>query len=215
LLRHPQNLVNTLTRRHLEFYYERLLRVSRKAAVPDRVHVLLRLAAGVERARLLEGTLLRAGKDNLGRERVYSTDRELVVTRASVARLSSVYAQKEIVGLNEARVLYKGPREEAILRMLEIALGDLSIRGAVMVCDFPRCRPVEHLLAQHGNHRADASVDQRVRCGERIAQPLAGHEAAYGATREVVARQALSEPRVGRCPEERVPSDAHQASEEE
>lgn len=123
LLKHPRDLVNTLTRRHLEFYYEQLLRMSRKAAVPDRVHVLLRLAAGVERARVPEGTLLRAGKDDLGRERVYRTDRELVVSRASVARLSSVYAQKEIVGLDKARVGYTGPRDEAILRMLEVALG--------------------------------------------------------------------------------------------
>jgi baseplate J-like protein len=124
LLRHPRDLVNTLTRRHLEFYYEQLLRMSRKAAVPDRVHVLPRLAAGVERARLPEGTLLRAGKDELGRERLYRTDRELVVSRASVARLSSVYAQKELVGLREARELYNGPREEAVLRMLAIALGE-------------------------------------------------------------------------------------------
>jgi hypothetical protein len=124
LLRHPRDLVNTLTRRHLEFYYEQLLRMSRKAAVPDRVHVLPRLAAGVERARLPEGTLLRAGKDDLGRERVYRTDRELVVSRASVARLSSVYAQKQVVGLREAWALHKGTREEAVLRMLKIALGD-------------------------------------------------------------------------------------------
>lgn len=123
LLRHPRDLVNTLTRRHLEFYYEQLLRMSRKAAAPDRVHVLPRLAAGVERARLPEGTLLRAGKDDLGRERVYRTDRELVVSRASVARLSSVYAQKELVGLHDARAQHKGPREEAVLRMLEVALG--------------------------------------------------------------------------------------------
>ena len=47
------------------------------------------------------------------RARVYRTDQELVVNRAAVARLSSVYAQKEVVGLREARELTRGPREEA------------------------------------------------------------------------------------------------------
>lgn len=124
LHKHPQDLVNTFTRRHLQLYYEQLLRMTRKPAVPDRVHVLLRLAAGVDQAQLPEGTLLRAGKDSQGRERVYRTDQELVVNRAAVARLSSVYAQKEVVGLREARELTRGPREEAFVRMLEIALGE-------------------------------------------------------------------------------------------
>lgn len=124
LLQHPRDLVNTLTRRHLTLYYEQLLRMSRKPAVPDRVHVLLRPAAGVDRVRLPGGTLLRAGKDSSGRERVYQTDRELVVSRAKVARLSTVYVQKEVVGLREARELHQGTREEAFLSMLAIALGD-------------------------------------------------------------------------------------------
>ncbi|WP_437316200.1 baseplate J/gp47 family protein [Sorangium sp. So ce385] len=123
LLGHPRDLINTLTRRHLEFYYEQVLRMSRKAAVPDRVHVLFRPAAGVAQARLPAGSLLRAGKDSLGRERVYRTDRDLVVSRARIARLSSVYAEKEIVGIREARELHRDT-PEALLRMLEIALGD-------------------------------------------------------------------------------------------
>lgn len=124
LLRHPRDLVNTLTARHLTFYYTQLLRMSRKSAVGDRVHVLVKLAAGVDHARLPQGTALRAGKDSLGRERIYRTDRELVVGRAKLARLSSVYTQKEIVGLREAREYAKGTREEAFLAMLRIALGD-------------------------------------------------------------------------------------------
>ena len=124
LLQIPRDLMNTLTRRHLAFYYEQVLRMSRKPAVADRVHVLLGLAAGVDRARLPQGTLLRAGKDSLGRDRIYRTDRELVVSRAKIARLSTAYAQKTIVGLREAREQHTGTREEAFLRMLEIALGD-------------------------------------------------------------------------------------------
>ncbi|HEX8113248.1 MAG TPA: baseplate J/gp47 family protein [Kofleriaceae bacterium] len=123
LLRHPRDLVNTLTARHLTFYYTQLLQMSRTSAVGDRVHVLVKLATGVDQARLPQGTALRAGKDSLGREQIYRTDRELVVSRAKLARLSSVYAQKEIVGLREAREHARGTREEAFLAMLRIALG--------------------------------------------------------------------------------------------
>ena len=41
LLRHPRDLVNTLTARHLTFYYTQLLQMSRTSAVGDRVHVLV------------------------------------------------------------------------------------------------------------------------------------------------------------------------------
>ncbi len=123
LLRHPRDLVNTLTARHLTFYYTQLLQMSRTSAVGDRVHVLVKLATGVDQARLPQGTALRAGKDSLGREQIYRTDRELVVGRAKLARLSSVYARKEIVGLREAREHARGTREEAFLAMLRIALG--------------------------------------------------------------------------------------------
>jgi hypothetical protein len=124
LLRHPRDLTDTLTRRHLEFYYERVLRMSRKPPVPDRVHVVLRPATGREQVRLPAGTLLRAGKDSLGRERVYRTDRDLVVSRAKVVRLSSVYVERETMGVREARERHPGTRQEAFLRMLEVALGD-------------------------------------------------------------------------------------------
>lgn len=124
LLRHPRDLVNALTRRHLRFYYEQLLRMSRKPPIPDRVHVLFRLATGVDRARLVSGTALRAGKDSVGRERIYRTDHELVVSRTKVVRQSTVYVHKEITGLREARERHRANHEEALLRMLEIALGD-------------------------------------------------------------------------------------------
>src|SRR5262249_18302590 len=76
LLRHPRDLINTLTGRHLTFYYSQLLQMSRKSAVGDRVHVLVKLATGIDQARLAQGTALRAGKDSAGRERIYRTDRE-------------------------------------------------------------------------------------------------------------------------------------------
>jgi hypothetical protein len=124
LLCHAQQQMNTLTQRHLDFYYQQVLRMSKRPAVPDRVHVLVELAAGVEQTRLPAGTQLQAGTDSLGQDLFYQTERAIVANHAQVARLSSLYVEKRITGIREAHELYTGPKDEAFLNMLEIALGD-------------------------------------------------------------------------------------------
>lgn len=95
LLRQVQGQFNTFTRRHLDFYYREVLGLAPQPALPDRVHVLVTPAAGVTQARLPAGTLLAAGKDSGGREQTYRTERDLLLGRAQVARLRSVYALLE------------------------------------------------------------------------------------------------------------------------
>jgi hypothetical protein len=124
LLRHAQQQMNTLTRRHLDFYYQQVLRMGKRPAVPDQVNVLVDLAAGVDRALLPAGTRLQAGTDSLEQPLVYQTDRLLVASRAQVARLSSLYVEKQIKGIREARELHTGPKDEAFIRMLEVAFGE-------------------------------------------------------------------------------------------
>ena len=96
LLRHAQSELNTLTGRHLDFYYRQVLRLTTKPAVPDHVNLLLTPAAGVEQALLPAGSLLMAGLDVAGRERVYRTDRAVLVNRAQIARLSAVYTDERL-----------------------------------------------------------------------------------------------------------------------
>ncbi len=124
LLRQAQGELNTLTRRHLDFYYRQVLRMNGKPAIPDRVNVLVDLAADVGHALLPAGTGLAAGPDSLGQERLYATERDAVVSRAQVARLSSVHVERRITGLREAREAHRNDRPRRCLAMLEVALGD-------------------------------------------------------------------------------------------
>ena len=94
LLRDVQLQLNGLTRRHLDFYYRRILRMRRKSAVPDRVNLLFDLAAGTLEALVPAGSLLSAGPDRQGTQRIYATDRDLVVNRAEVARLSTLHIER-------------------------------------------------------------------------------------------------------------------------
>jgi hypothetical protein len=123
LLRQTQAHLNTLTRRHLDFYYQQVLGLTKRPATPDQVNVLIDLAPETGQFQLSAGTLLNAGTDSLGQDLFYRTDRDIVANHAQVARLSSVYAEKRIIGIREARERHTGPKIEAFMRMLQIALG--------------------------------------------------------------------------------------------
>ena len=123
LFRYTQQQLNTLTRRHLDFTYRQLLRMTPQPGRPDQVNVLVDLTPEVAEYLLPAGTLLQAGADSAGQERVYRTDHDLVVNQAQVARLSSVYADQAI---NTLRTVREESREypwEALLAMLRLVLG--------------------------------------------------------------------------------------------
>ena len=124
LLRHAQNGLNTITKRHLDFYYQQVLRMTKQSAVPDRVNVLLRPAPRTPEVDVPDGSLLDAGKDSLGRDRFYRTDRRILVNRAKLARLSAVYAERQVTGIRDARETFEGPRDQAVEVMFRVALGD-------------------------------------------------------------------------------------------
>lgn len=124
LLRHAQDHLNTLTRRHLDFYYKQVLRMRERPAVPDQVNILFEPASNVSQILLPAGTALSAGPDSQGQDRIYRTDRQIVVNRAQIARVSSVHVHKRITGIREARELETGTSQRGFMAMLKMALGD-------------------------------------------------------------------------------------------
>ncbi|HEY8037539.1 MAG TPA: baseplate J/gp47 family protein [Methylobacter sp.] len=124
LLKNIQGQLNQLTGRHLDFYYRKVLNLKKALPQPDRVNVLIEPAAQKSSALLPAGTLLAAGKDSLGKELVYRTDSDLVVNQAKIARLSSVYVNKQVIDIRKAHEQCKGTKSDAVIEMLKIALGD-------------------------------------------------------------------------------------------
>lgn len=82
---------NTLTKRHLDFYYRDVLRLREKPAEPAHAHVLLELAKHVETHLLPPGELFKAGKDGTGKPVFFANDRDFVANRAVVAALKTLY----------------------------------------------------------------------------------------------------------------------------
>ncbi len=123
LLQMSQQQINQLTQRHLDFYYQDYLRLGNLAGVPDSVNVLASLPSGVSEALLPAGTLLAAGKDSTGNDLSYATQEDLLVTSAQIGQLSSVFVNKKVTGIEQARVNCTGTSEDALLAMLGIPYG--------------------------------------------------------------------------------------------
>lgn len=83
--------INTLTGRHLDFYYRDILQLKEKPAEPPRVHLLAELAKHADSHRFDSGVSFKAGKDESGIEAFFTNDRDFIANKAKVAALKTVY----------------------------------------------------------------------------------------------------------------------------
>ena len=100
LLEISQKRFNALTKRHLDFYYQEILQIDKKAPVADSVHLIFELAKSFTESKVDGHTLLEAGKDILGKRLQYATDKEVVINKAKVAALKSIYHHRKANNLN-------------------------------------------------------------------------------------------------------------------
>ncbi len=91
LFRGRQEQLNGLTGRHLRHYYRDVLRLRPQAARANAAHVLFTLKRGVPQRFLPAGTAFRAGKDATNTPVAYGLEGDLIVNRATVAVVRSVY----------------------------------------------------------------------------------------------------------------------------
>ena len=124
LLKNTQAQLNQLTARHLDFYYRQVLGFSKKPPQPDCVNVLIAASTQINSLLLPKGTQLSAGKDSTNKELVYQTDTDLIVNSAKIARLSSVFVNQQTLDIRAAREQYPGTKNDAVMEMLKMALGE-------------------------------------------------------------------------------------------
>lgn len=98
VFRYAQESINTITKRHLDFYYKDVLRLSEKKEVPDQVFVLFKLAKNAVRILVDEHVALEAGVDDEGNPRIYKTKSKVVVTRAQTTQFKSLFYNKQYDG---------------------------------------------------------------------------------------------------------------------
>ena len=82
--------LNSLTGRHLDFYYKTVLQLAPNAAEPDHVHLLFELVKNREKnTRLAAGSAFK-GKDAQGQAVQYALDEEFIPNRATVETMRAV-----------------------------------------------------------------------------------------------------------------------------
>ena len=82
---------NQLTKRHIDFYYNEILKIEKRAPQPDQVHIIFELAKNIVQEKIDENTALDAGKDHAGNKLVYKTKEELIANKTTVAQLKNIY----------------------------------------------------------------------------------------------------------------------------
>jgi hypothetical protein len=94
LYKQPQKLLNRISGRHLNFYYEQVLRLARKPAVPDRAHVVIELKKLAPPIKISPKDGLSAGKDATGVELLYAPARETIINGSRVESLRTLYVDR-------------------------------------------------------------------------------------------------------------------------
>ncbi|HLP10607.1 MAG TPA: hypothetical protein VK177_01680, partial [Flavobacteriales bacterium] len=94
ILKFAQDDINTITKRHLDFYYKDVLRIKEKPAVPDQVFVIFELAQQIISALVAANTEVNGGPDKTGVDLIYKTEKEIVVNVAQATEFKSLFYNK-------------------------------------------------------------------------------------------------------------------------
>ena len=87
----PKQLMNTLTKRHLDFYYGEVLRLQKNDPFPDTAHVVFELKKNADDILLTAGTPVLAGKDITKKDLHYNLTHDIIVNNSKLAQLKSLY----------------------------------------------------------------------------------------------------------------------------
>jgi len=125
LLRHQRQLLNALPARHLDHYNRERLGFRPRAGEPDRVTVAFTLVQDSPPIVLPAGSLLRAGVDDEGEERLYRTLTELSLNHARVRRLRASQLERGVTNLASITAEEPAPSQR-LARMLRLVYGEAA-----------------------------------------------------------------------------------------
>ncbi len=91
LMEYARTEANTITARHLDFYYREVLQLKEKPALPAKAHLIVELAKQAASHQIKEGEFFKAGKDDKGIEAFFANKRDLIANQAKVTSLQTLY----------------------------------------------------------------------------------------------------------------------------
>lgn len=109
LFRFAQDDLNQFTKKHLDFYYTDILRLKIPGANPDDVHLIFEPAKNTWQHLLKKHTIFKAGKNDTGAELFYELTDDIVVNKAVVQSVKSVFTKKANWGIRSYLNLHANP----------------------------------------------------------------------------------------------------------
>ena len=94
LYKHVQKEINTLSAKHLDFYYKEVIGILPKPAVPDKVHLVFQLAPAAQPLLLRAGEQVQMEIAELKQKRVYTLHQDVVVSQARIKELKTQYVSQ-------------------------------------------------------------------------------------------------------------------------
>ncbi len=91
LMEYARTEANTITGRHLDFYYREVLQLKEKPALPAKAHLIVELARQAASHQIKTGELFKAGKDDKGIDAFFANNRDLIANQAKVTSLKTLY----------------------------------------------------------------------------------------------------------------------------
>ncbi|MDO4726367.1 MAG: baseplate J/gp47 family protein [Porphyromonadaceae bacterium] len=86
--------LNRFTRRHLDYYYNNILKFAHKQEIADKVHLFLELNKKEKKATIAKGTLFDGGIDSKGKKRLYASDFDATVNKSTIIKIKTLTTQK-------------------------------------------------------------------------------------------------------------------------
>lgn len=94
LFKHNQDQLNTITSKHLDFYYYDVLKFKERTFTPDKVNLYLRIAQHIDKYALPEGTLFYGGIGSDGQPIHYASDYSVELNKAQISSLKTIFVSK-------------------------------------------------------------------------------------------------------------------------
>ena len=91
LYKHIQHKFNGLTKKHLDYYFETLLKQSKKVNEPERTHVFFELVKGAGAITLPDQTVLFGGIEENGTDILFKTVGNFQISKANLTDLITIY----------------------------------------------------------------------------------------------------------------------------
>lgn len=98
IYKQAQNDINNFTQRHLDHFYKEILKFENYTEIADKVHLTFELQDSIDTYQLPNKASLYAGQDSNGKDIVYKTDNELVVTKANIDNIKTIINDSDSAG---------------------------------------------------------------------------------------------------------------------